>query len=835
MKQHILSTNWQFKERDPAHSLSEDFALTEDWLPANVPGTVHQALLTAGRIPDPFIGLNENEVQWIGERDWLYRCQFDRPSDIDAADTVALCFDGLDTFATVWLNGQELLVSDNMFVPQRIEVGTLLRAGANELQIRFESALEQGKARERAHGALQVWNGDASRVYVRKAQYHYGWDWGPVLLTAGPWRAVRLEAYSARIRELHCPVVIAPDLQSATLPVSIAIEQSAHTPTTNVIMHLAIYNPAGELVDAIRLSIADAPTMAQTVHHTFTVTSPELWWPRGYGEQPLYRLVATLSQEAAESDPDVLDRHALRLGLRQLQLRQAPLDNAPGTTFLFEINHTPIFCGGANWIPADSFLPRITPEQYRAWVKLAADANMTMLRVWGGGIYEEDVFYDACDELGLLVWQDFMFGCGIYPAYPDFQVSVRAEAEAAVRRLRHHPCLVLWAGNNEDYSIAHSLRVYDADFTGDFTTTAFPARALYEQLLPEICAALDPTHPYWPGSPYGGADPNDSTSGDRHTWDVWHGRMAPYQDYPKFGGRFVSEFGMQALPVRATIETFAATAERYAESRTLEHHNKATDGPRRLAVYLNDTLRAPTDLDDMIYGSQLVQAEAVGAAIRGWRRRFGGPGRYAVAGALVWQLNDCWPVTSWAVVDYLLHPKPAYYVIMRELASLVVGLAKAESGATVWAVSSLGVRMEAELWLNVWTLEGELVTSAQRPVTLPPHQATELGDFQVDFQANGDVPLVVSARLLVGDIVVCRAVLWPEPFKYLTLPDPEIELGQEQEILQLRAKRPAKGVWISGGEGVTWSDNMVDLLPDDEQIIVARGLGERPVHLRWLH
>lgn len=817
MKQFTLTQGWQLKARDPKRSLTTAFGDADDWLSASAPGSVHQDLLAAGRIPDPFSGLNELDVQWVGETDWLYRCQFTLPADF-AADHMVLCFDGLDTFATVWLNGQQILVSDNMFVPHRIEVGALLQPGQNELRILFESALRRGKEREAQYGPLAVWNGDASRVYVRKAQYHYGWDWGPVLMTAGPWRAVRLEAYRGRIADLHCPVTVAEDLQTAILPVTVAVEGS---PATDATLVLALYDPAGELVEQTTLPVTGA-----SVSHTFTVTAPRLWWPRGYGEQALYRLEATL-----QHGTDVLDQQTQRLGLRHLVLRQEALANEPGSTFLFVINHTPLFCGGANWIPADSFIPRITPERYRAWLQLAADGNQIMLRIWGGGIYEEDVFYDTCDELGLLVWQDFMFGCGIYPAYAEFQASVRAEAAAAVRRLRHHPSLVIWCGNNEDYAIAQSMRAYDATFNGDFTTTRFPARELYERLLPAVCTALDPTRPYWPGSPYGGADSGDQTIGDRHTWDVWHGRMAPYQDYPKYGGRFVSEFGMQAHPALTTIEAFAAPAERFAESRTLEHHNKATDGPRRLAVYVNDTVRAPADLPSAIYATQLVQAEALGAALRGWRRRFGGPGNYAVAGALVWQINDCWPVTSWAMVDYWLRPKPAYYVVRRELAPLVVGLVKADGGAAMWAVNGTTAPIAATFIMTTWSLAGEQIATEERTVTLAANQATELGLCSFDAAKRQ----VLGARLLVNGAIASRATLWPEPFKYLTMPDPGLQVVQEGEMVRLRVTRPAKGVWLAAGDGVAWSDNMVDLLPGDEQVLVAKGLGTARVQTQWLH
>jgi beta-mannosidase len=830
VKHLLLDSNWQVKQRDLAQSLASDFAISEGWLPANVPGTVQQDLLAAGRILDPFIGRNEEEVQWVGECDWLYRCTFDLPVGFEEAEVITLCFDGLDTFSTVWLNGVQVLVSDNMFIPHRVQVGGRdksgpykLRPGSNSLHLLFESALRIGQERQAQYGMRTLGGkGDTDRVYVRKAQYHYGWDWGPTLLTTGPWRPIRLEAHSIRISDFTCPADVAADLNSATLPVSITLETSNTSPSVNMTLQVALHTPAGEIIDEVLF-----PVTGSEMQHTFKINSPELWWPNGYGRQPLYRLVATLKQDTEE-----IDQYELGLGLRRLQLIQRPLEDEPGTTFLFEINNTPIFCSGANWIPADSFLPRISHERYRKWLQLAASANMVMLRLWGGGIYKSDIFYDLCDELGLLVWQDFMFACGLYPALNWFQESVRSEAEASVRHLRHHPCIALWCGNNEDYMIANAMGVYDPSFEGDFITTQFPARAIYEHLLPQVCAALDPTRPYWPGSPYGGSNVNDPTVGDQHVWDVWHGKVADYHDYPRFSGRFVSEFGMQAFPDIATIASVAPPTERYPQSRTLDHHNKALDGPRRLAAYLIDNVRIPADLEGYIYATQFVQAEALAAAIRGWRRRWRGPGREAVAGALIWQLDDCWPVTSWALVDYLFRPKPAYYVVRREFAPLTVGLAQlSKENAEVWAVNGTTDIVEAELEVQLWTLEGELVAQERQPVTLAPNQATELG--QPGFR-RGDSQ-VLAARLFQQGEVVARTTLWPEPFKYLTLPDPGIKIEHlDADLLRIHATRPAKGVWLSAGDEVQWSDNMLDLLPGDAQTIKALQLGETEVQARWL-
>jgi beta-mannosidase len=820
-----LTADWQLKERYPTQPVPDDFAGAEGWLPATAPGVVQLDLMAAGQIPDPFYGLNENEVQWVGEHDWLYRCGFElSPASLGQAQ-VDLCFDGLDTYATVWLNGQPILVSDNMFVPQRVPVKDQLLAGHNELRLLFESALRRGRAIEAQLGQRPLWNGDSSRLYVRKAQYHYGWDWGPTLMTAGPWRAVRLEAYQARIAELHAPSELSDDLGTATIHVALEV---AGAPAGSSV-RLELLDPQGKRVAAATRPLTAPADVARanvaTASHFFMFGNPQLWWPNGYGPQALYSLVVEV-----EHTGQVLDRAEQRLGLRRLRLVQEPLADEPGTTFMFEVNHTPIFSGGANWIPADSFTPRLTRGRYGQLLRLAAEANMTMLRVWGGGIYEDDAFYDWCDELGLLVWQDFMFACGLYPAHPAFANSVRAEAEANVRRLRHHPSLAIWAGNNEDYQLANSIKAYDITFNGDHRTTNFPARYLYEQVLPEVCAALDPTRPYWRGSPYGGPDANSRIEGDRHTWDIWHGVVAPYQEYPNYSGRFVSEFGMLSFPALSTLESFTPPDERYAQSRTVEHHNKAGGGVRRVAAYISENIRYPVGLEEHIYATQFIQAEALASAYRGWRRRWAGPGHYAVAGALVWQLEDCWPVSSWAIMDSALRLKPAYYVTRRELAPLALGLAPVAGGAAIWAVNSRTDSLVAQLELNAWTLAGELAASETRAVRLLPNQASELGEFALP----AGQPLVLGARLRLGDQVAARAALWPEPFKYLELKDPGIELARTGDQLLLRAARPAKGVWLEAEDGVAWSDNFIDLLPGDEVSVTASGLAEETPTLRWL-
>ena len=817
-----LNSDWQLKQRDPQLDLTQDFATpTEDgWIAASVPGVVQQDLLREGLIPDPFVGLNEHAAQWVGEVDWLYRSKFELPTDFNEVEALDLCLDGLDTFGTVWLNGVQLLTNDNMFVPHRIDVKKALKPGQNELNILIESALRRGKEREKTYGELVRWNpnSDSSRLYVRKAQYHYGWDWGPTLLTAGIWQEVRLESYTARLTDLACPVEISADLTEAVLPVSFSIEGPAHQPHT---VELTLYGPDDQPVDRQEIPAAGGQS---GLAHTFRLDNPRLWWVRGYGEQAFYRLEAQLLDRSGTEQ----DRQSLRLGLRRIRLVQEPLEGETGTSFYFEVNNLPIFAGGANWIPADSFLPRLTEPDYRRWLERVAAAHMVMVRVWGGGIYEAEAFYDLCDELGLLVWQDFMFACGMYPAHDSFQTSVRAEAEAQVRRLRHHPCLALWCGNNEDYLVADSVGAYDPAFEGDLATSSFPARAIYEELLPQVCQTLDPTNLYWPGSPYGGQNANLQTEGDRHTWEVWHAPMADYHLYGSYKGRFVSEFGMQALPVLPTIEAFAAPEERYVGSHTLDHHNKATDGGRRMAVYLSDNLRLPTSFEEYVYATQLIQSEALLTAVRDWRREWAGPQAYRVGGALVWQINDCWPVTSWAIVDYFDRPKPAYYTMCRELAPLALGLSRpdpARAEVSLWVANSRSLPLEASLLQQTWTLSGELLEECQTQIQVAPNGTTEL----VPRQTHYEGPVVLSARLEVGDSIVARTTLWPEPLKYCLPQTPHVELTRfDANHLEIKVDRPIKGLWLEavGASSLKWSDNMLDLVPGDPQIVSGEGLHE---------
>jgi beta-mannosidase len=595
---------------------------------------------------------------------------------------------------------------------------------------------------------------------------------------------------------------------------------------------------------------------------TFTITDPDLWYPVRYGKQPLYAIKAALLDGGAE-----IDSITKKFGLRRIEVVQRPLKEQPGTSFFFQVNNIPIFCGGSDWIPADNFIPRISKARYHDWVKLVADGNQFMIRVWGGGIYEEQAFYDACDELGILVWQDFMFGCGNYPAWPELLDSIKREAEENIKRLRHHPCMAIWAGNNEDYQYAESENLTwdrnDHNAEG-WLKTDFPARYIYEKILPDACNKLVPSAYYHPGSPWGGDGANDPTIGDIHQWNVWHGSQEKYQNFDKLVGRFVSEFGMEAFPSVKTIDGFLPLGkddpDRYPQSSVIDFHNKAAGHERRIALYLVENMRyAPDPLEQFVYCTQLMQAECLASAYRLWKRQWKGPGREYCSGALVWQINDCWPVTSWSICDYHLRPKHAYFTIKREMAPLSVGMTRREytypknkytrvdidieTKIEVWGSNLMLGDLVVDCIVKAWNVEtGEETFSkiVAENLLLPKNQSTEIVAMEVPAPVKSDqAKTVVASYLVRDDKQIARYVNWPEPLKYLHLQKPKklvATLSQDGKSVAISAEVPVKGVAIEcEDDDVKFEDNLVDIVPGETVTISVRGANQKSeINTRYL-
>lgn len=799
-------------------------------IPAKVPGTFLAALAEAGQLPSPNTVAGIKAAAAYQETPCVYRLSFDAAEELLAAPSLRLVFEGLDTVCSVELNGEPLLACDNMFLSLEADVKGRLRPTDNQLVLRFEPALTVAHQRQAEHGIRPVWNGDFSRVYLRKAQYQFGWDFGPTLLGAGPWRPVRLLAYESRLVEVEAPVELAADLKSARVQVKAVIDGASEKGLQAALRLLA---PDGSVA-----AEATVPVKGGLAQAGLEVAAPRLWWPNGYGEQPLYRLELELRR-----GKQTLDATDLRLGFRRLRLIEKPLHE--GATFYFEVNGRPIFCGGANWIPCDLNPSRVSEARYRVLLGDAKNAGMSMLRIWGGGIYESPLFYDLCDELGLLIFQDFLFACGLYPAHERFKESVATEAAAAIRSLRHHACLAIWSGNNEDYCIAQSLNAYKGPTEPIPPPPAafndlprFDGRALYEQVLPAACAAGDPGRSYWPGSPYSRehADPQAASEGDRHIWDVWHGKKLDYQEYATLIGRFASEFGMEGLPDRAVL---ARCLGEQLSLETLPLANHATDGTERIAHYVSRNLKQPTTLDEYIYATQLVQAEAMAYAVRAFRRKFGGKNGIECGGALLWQLDDCWPGISWSIIGYcdegdaVAPRKPSYYSVRRELQMNCIGLERGASPSTIdaWIVVQSAEVVRATVKLSGYTCSGQKVFAVERSLLLPPDQATEIGSFALP---EGEA-VVVGAELHLAGKLVARSVLWPQPLRSLPLADPGLVVERQGDTLRLSVQRPAKGVLLSSDRPLAFSDNLIDLLPGEVVEVSAPGLGAGPLEARSLY
>ncbi|MFC8075582.1 glycoside hydrolase family 2 protein [Streptomyces sp. NPDC057307] len=712
-------------------------------VPAAVPGCVHTDLLAAGIVEDPFLARNETAVAWIGRADWRY------DTVLGARDTAHertdLVFEGLDTVAAISVGGERVGNTRNMHRSYRFDVTDRLDpAGPTPLCVEFTSAYTEAEAVRALVGERPNAYPEPFQ-YIRKMACSFGWDWGPTLVTAGMWKPVRLEHWStARLATVRPLVTVDGSTGRAELRVDVE-----RTPT------------AGGLTVRARVGDHTASVDFDGAHTTVTVEVPDaaLWWPRGYGEQALY----AAELELLDADGAVLDRWERRLGFRTVTLDTGA--DAHGTAFTLAVNGEPVFARGVNWIPDDVFPSRITPDRYRTRLTQAADAGVNLVRVWGGGIYESDDFYDVCDELGLLVWQDFPFACAAYPEEQPLRSEIEAEARENVTRLMPHASLVLWNGNNENL---WGFRDWDWEpaLAGDSWGEGY-----YLGLLPRVVAETDPTRPYWAGSPWSGTwdhHPNDPAHGTAHSWDVWN--RTDYTDYLDTVPRFVAEFGWQAPPAHATLRRALPGEELSATSPGMLHHQKAYDGngklERGLAHHFALPDTGPAGFDRWHYLTQLNQARAIATGIEHWRSHWP-----VCAGTVLWQLNDCWPVTSWAAIDGDARLKPLYFTLRRLYADRLLTVQNRDGRPAVVADNQSPTPWDADVRLRRMAADGR--TLAETTVT------ARAGARSVAFAPVPEdlLPDAGSAKeFLVADAGELRAVHFPVRDREFAYPAPRYDV-----------------------------------------------------------
>ncbi|GLX67197.1 beta-mannosidase [Paenibacillus glycanilyticus] len=805
LKWHI--SDWTFKA-------SEE----QQWNPAFVPGCVHTDLYKNGLIPDPFVGTNEKDLQWIDKKVWEYESVFDAPAELMAHSKVELVFEGLDTYADVYLNDVAILSVNNMFRAWTVDVKPYVLEKGNRLYIRFRSPIEEGLAKLEAYGPVLPAPNDDSvtggledkklSVFSRKAPYHYGWDWGPRFVTSGISKPVYLRGWSGSIiRDMYLQQ---DEVTAAKAAITAIFEIESETSGE---AELTLRADGQEWARPIVLEEG-----VQTVNLPVVIEQPKLWWSRGLGEPNLYAFTAELSVEQ-----EVLAEASVTTGLRSIKLIRKP--DELGSSFYFEVNGIPVFAKGANHIPNDSFFTEVTDERYRHEIASAIASNFNMLRVWGGGLYEQDIFYRLCDENGLLVWQDFMFACSMYPGDDAFLSSVRAEAEDNVRRLRNHPSIALWCGNNE-IDTAWSQYVEDGGWGWKKLYTSEQRKqiwadyeAVFHQVLPEVVAAMAPDIDYWPSSPMQGVTENsqqhatnNSSHGDIHYWAVWHAQE-PFEQYNHNIGRFMSEYGFQSFPEYKTVRAYAEEKDMALDSEVMLHHQKNGRGNFLIKDYADRYMKDPKDFPSFLYISQVLQAEAMKQAIEAHRRSMD----YCM-GSLYWQINDCWPVASWASMDYFGRWKAAQYLIKNSFEDVLLSVDQQGDATNFHVVSDLGQSVDAVLEWSLHELDGKLLQSGSETIAIGARSAKLVLSLSAD-QLGDYVPTrtVLLGRLIQHGSELARAEHYYVYTRELELADPEIAIeeaaGSEGTAFVLTAARLAKRVWVQAEEEGIFTDNFFDLIP----------------------
>lgn len=801
-----LGGAWRMREAD-----------SQTWHSAHVPGSVYADLMADGTMPDPFWRENELDAFERMKKDYVYQRAFTVTEAQLAHAHVELVCEGLDTLAHVSLNGREIAFADNMHITWVWDVKEQLHAGENTLEIRFDSPiLYCAKKAEEAPG----WeSSDATPGFrhLRKAHCMFGWDWGPRLPDAGIWRPIFLRTWdTARLENALMLQAHHDGVVDVTIRPEIAGESAWSAEITA---------PDGEV-----LTLPETTATEQVI----TIEHPQLWWPNGLGKQPLYRVTVRLATG---------DTRVWRIGLRTMTVSREK--DEWGEEFCHVVNGMKVFAMGADYIPEDNILARVTPERTRRLLEDCKAANFNAIRVWGGGYYPDDAFYDICDELGLLVWQDLMYACAFYDLTPDFERSIRVETQQNVARLRHHASLALICGNNEmEMFMAGANSALINHRTWEFVPT-YPHHItdyvkMFEYILPAIVKETAPQTYWWPASPSSGGNfdaPNDENRGDNHYWDVWHGEK-PFTEYRKFFFRYASEFGFQSFPCLKSVEQFTLPDDRNIFSRVMERHQRNQAANGKILSYLSQTFRYPNSFDDLLYASQLMQAEAIRYGVEHWRRNRG-----RCMGAIIWQLNDIWPVASWASIDYYGRWKALHYAAKRFFAPVMISAEEEGELSQNPKINEYHpAPLEKSFRLNVcnetlrdvtgevvWALrtpDGAIVRQNQQTLTIPAMSAKWLD--KVDCADASLTGHYVSFAFVVDDVALSEGTCIFCAPKHFEFVDPRLTVETRGDTLVVTSHAYAKQVWLESEDAdLLLDDNAFDMNPGTKVVRVVKGTAEK--------
>lgn len=816
---YVLDKGWEFSQ-----------AGSNEWMSARVPGTVHQDLLDHGRLPDPFYGMNEQKVQWVEKEDWLYRTVFTVTADQLKSDAAWLTFEGLDTYADVYLNGSLLLKADNMFVGHKLAVKDVLREGENRLMIRFRSPVEETAPQWDTDGFNYPADNDHSEkrmsVYTRKAPYSYGWDWGIRLATSGIWRPVKLTfCNGAAIDDFFvCQQEVTE--QVAKVDNQLEINNVTSTPKEAQVKVVYAY---GEQADTLTRTVVLQPGK-NSLSMPAWIEKPHLWMPNGWGDPALYTFTATVSVDGKE----VASREEA-IGLRSIRVVME--DDKDGKSFYFEVNGKPMFAKGSNYIPGDALLPNMTGERYARLFEDIRAANMNMVRVWGGGIYEDDRFYEEADRNGILVWQDFIFACTTYPHDPTFLKRVSEEAVYNMRRLRNHASLVMWCGNNEIYEGMRYWGWKDKYSPVVWKEMTEGYDVLFRQLLPELVAANDPGRFYMHGSPYEAnwGRPESWKIADSHNWGTWYGQK-PFESLDTEIPRFMSEYGFQAFPEMKTIRMFASPEDYELESPVMNAHQKASIGnfliKKTMALYY----KVPEKFEDLIYAGLILQGQGMRHGIEAHRRH-----RPYCMGSLPWQLNDSWPVVSWSSIDYYGNWKAMHYQIRRAFAPVLVDAIKEGNNLSYYIMSDRLTDEELTLNLELMDFNGKVYRKQKVDGLLPANTSKLFYQEPVEQALAGRDSATTFMHMVVkskkGEVLSDEIYYFAHPKDQL-LPKTPLQWQVKQKKgyceVTVKADKLARDIFIEVPvQGVRFSDNFFDLLPGQKKkVIITSPDGKSLDHLQ---